>query len=58
LQAVCFVGEKLGKTLSEVYEMSGSELHIWLAWFRLKAEEEKKAHEKARSKARSGRGRR
>ena len=38
--------------------MSSSELHIWIAWFRLKAEEEKKAHEKARSKARSGRGRR
>lgn len=55
---MCFVGEKLGKTLAEVYEMSGSELHTWLAWFRLKADEEKKAHEKARSKARSGRGRR
>jgi hypothetical protein len=58
LQAACYVGDNLGKSLSEVFEMSSSELHIWIAWFRLKSEEEKKAHEKARNKARSGRGRR
>lgn len=46
------MGEKLGKTLGEVYEMSSSELHIWIAWFRMQAEEERKAHEKAKAKAR------
>lgn len=51
------MGDNLGLTLSEVFEMSSSELHVWLAWFRLKSEEERKAHEKARSKSR-GRGRR
>lgn len=52
MQALCYVGEKLGKTLAEVYEMSGTELHTWLAWFRLKNEEERKAHEKAKAKSR------
>jgi hypothetical protein len=37
--------------------MSSSELHVWLAWFRIKADEEKKAHEKAKAKARSGKRR-
>jgi hypothetical protein len=37
--------------------MPASELHIWLAWFKLKADEEKKAHERARSKSRVGRRR-
>lgn len=54
---MCFVGEKLGKSLAEVYEMSSSELHVWLAWFRIKSDEERKAHEKARSKARPARRR-
>jgi len=58
LQAACYVGDNLGKSLAVVFEMTSSELHIWIVWLRLKAEEEKKAHEKARNKARSGRGRR
>jgi len=47
------VAEKLGKYVHEIeQEMTIEELHGWIAWEQFKAEEEKKAADRAKRKKR------
>ena len=47
------VAEKLGQTLNELREkMTPEELSMWLLFYEIRAEEEKKAMEKAKAKSR------
>lgn len=55
---MCMVGERLGLPLSEVAAMGQSELSTWLAWFKLTADRERKAHDQAKRESKAGRGQR
>jgi hypothetical protein len=47
------VAEKLGQTLNELREkMTPEELSMWLLFYEIRGEEEKKAMEKAKAKSR------
>ena len=39
---MCFLGQKLNKSLDEIGNMSKAEVYIWLAHFKLEAEEVKR----------------
>ena len=40
---MCFLGQKLKKSLDEIGELSTAEVFIWLAHFKLEAEEAKRS---------------